>query len=375
MGLVLKVRGQETSKIKIAWGDDQWDPPTYSVSRGLVSAAATKVRLVLNQISEEYMRQPNPDYSPFLTDLAQAGADLSSELFDAIDGDRQTAIDAKALIAQTTTRRPLTIHSDASIHVPWGFVFLGDPDAMPAPTRTIADFSDFWLERYSISTRFNPCNLMPNTARPRANFRILLALHKGLHERAQEHIPHERKECFQRIQRYQVGVVAEWELCRRKWREISKQDSVLYVYGHSDGTSIELDPAIDPNPKMEAVRFHNFFRKADASSASIFFLNGCVTGSGQDHDGFLRVTSMPGFYGFIGTEANVPNKFASEYGIDFMHHLCELGLSVQESYDKLRISHFPLSLLYSCFAHPHFRVEPVPKTLCNAGEPCDVHAS
>src|SRR5262249_4760853 len=174
------------------------------------------------------------------------------------------------------------------------------------------------------------------------------------------------RERFHKIQSYEVGAVAEWELCRRKWREISKQDSILYVYGHSDGTTIELDPEVDRKPKMEAIRFHNFFRKADATSASIFFLNGCVTGSGNDHNGFLRVTSMPGFYGFIGTEARVPNTFASEYGTDFMHHLCEMGQSVYQTYEELRTRHFPLSLLYSCFAHPEFRVEPVSETYCTA---------
>jgi hypothetical protein len=374
MGLVLKITGQGSTQTKMAWTDDQWDPPTYSVSKELVSNAAAKVRAVLNRISEDYVRSPNPDYRPFLSELVEAGADLSAELFDPVDGDRETAAHARDFIATAKGRQLLTINSDASIHVPWGFVFYGDRDQMRAPTGTLTDFSGFWLDRFKIFTRFNPCNRMPDAARPRENFRILMALHRSLHDKAQQQLAPERRERFERIQREEVGAVANWKLCCEKWREMENHDSILYVYGHSNGIKIELDPAVDPKFEMEAVRFHNSFRKTDPRTASIFFLNGCVTGVGQDHNGFLRVTSMPGFYGFIGTEAKVPNKFASEYGTDFMHNLCVLGRSVQETYEELRTRHFPLSLLYSCFAHPNFRVEPASEVYGNkgslAGSPC-----
>jgi hypothetical protein len=128
MGLVLKIRGQGSSHTKMAWTDDQWDPPPYSVSRELVAKAAGSVRAVLNRISEEYLTSPKPDYRPFLPDLIEAGADLSAELFDPVEGARETAAQAQDLIAGAQGRQRLTINSDASIHVPWGFVFDGDGD-------------------------------------------------------------------------------------------------------------------------------------------------------------------------------------------------------------------------------------------------------
>jgi hypothetical protein len=375
MGLILKVSGQRSGHIKLAWTDDQWDPPAYSVSKELVSRAAANVRAVLNRISEEYLTSPNPDYSQCLSDLIEAGAELSAELFDPVGGDRQTAAQAQDFISDlvfAAKGRPrLTIHSDASVHVPWGFVFAADPETVPERTGTLSDFSGFWLDRFSICTRFNPYNLMQNGARPRDNFRILMALHRSLHESAQQQLAPERREYFENIKNYEVGAVADWGLCRRKWKAIQKQDSILYFYGHSDGSMIELDPGVDPKFRMEALKFHNAFRKHDACSASIFFLNGCLTAMGQEHNGFLRVTAMPGFYGFIGTEAKVPSKFASEYGTDFMHNLCVLGRSVQETYEELRIPHFPLSLLYSCFAHPDFRVEPAPAVYPKKDSPVD----
>src|SRR5262249_38457753 len=186
---------------------------------------------------------------------------------------------------------------------------------------------------------------------------------KSLHEQAQHLLAPECRECFKKIEAVEVGAVGDWEECRERWKNIETQDSVFYVYGHSDGTGIELDPQVNDEYKMEAVRFHRAFQKTDAGShsATIFILNGCLTGRGEAHNGFLRTTAMPGFYGFIGTEAEVPNKFASEYGTDFMDSLCFWGRSVQETYDDLQVRHFPLSLLYSCFAHPDYRVEPPPQ--------------
>jgi hypothetical protein len=362
MGLLLRVSGHSADRLKISWAEDHWHPPAYTVSRSLVSEATLRVREVLNRISAAYMSSPEADYRPLLPELAEAGADLSAELFDALEGDRRTAEEARALVAEpraTKDKLGLTIHSDASIHIPWGFVYFDDPYNMPKLTGEITDFSGFWSDKFSISTHFNSYNRMPSSTRPRSRFRILLALHKGLHKSAEEELADEQKACFERLQGYEVGAFVDWEVCRRKWQEISKHDSVLYVYGHSDGTMIELDPKVSSMSKLGAVRFHNFFRKANGESASIFFINGCLTAAGREHNGFLRVTSMPGFFGFIGTEAKVPNKFATEYGIEFMSSLCEMGCSVQETYEDLRRRLFPLSLMYSCFAHPHFRVEPV----------------
>src|SRR5215469_4920491 len=40
---------------------------------------------------------------------------------------------------------------------------------------------------------------------------------------------------------------------------------------------------------------------------------------------FLRLWRLPGFHGFIATEAEVPSVFASRYGMTFLRHLSREG--------------------------------------------------
>ena len=55
----------------------------------------------------------------------------------------------------------------------------------------------------------------------------------------------------------------------------------------------------------------------DRKTACLVFVNGCCTATGHADGGFLEATGMQGFYGFIGTEANVPDVFALRFGLDF----------------------------------------------------------
>src|SRR5215831_9375825 len=40
---------------------------------------------------------------------------------------------------------------------------------------------------------------------------------------------------------------------------------------------------------------------------------------------FVRLSRLPGFHGFIATEAEVPSVFASRYGMTFLRHLSRGG--------------------------------------------------
>src|SRR5215472_3677650 len=73
---------------------------------------------------------------------------------------------------------------------------------------------------------------------------------------------------------------------------------------------------------------------------------------------FVRLSRLPGFHGFIATEAEVPSVFASRYGMTFLRHLSRGGQSVGDTFDTLRRegSLFPLNLLYTCFADRDFRL-------------------
>jgi hypothetical protein len=108
---------------------------------------------------------------------------------------------------------------------------------------------------------------------------------------------------------------------------------------------------LDPNG------FSACFKKERANQTNtLCFINGCRTADGDWGNGFLSVTSTHGFQGFIGSEAEIPNDCATRYAVEFLTELLEEGSSVDRAYEKIRRTCFPMSLWYSCYAYPGFRL-------------------
>jgi hypothetical protein len=200
---------------------------------------------------------------------------------------------------------------------------------------------------------------MAGGPRKRETFRMLHALHKDRFNKALHRLPGKQKQMLEGIVDCRVGNVTNWDECKTKWSEIEENDSLLHIFGHSDGTKVYLkDEVTDENYCLEADRFKSLFTKGKQTrSVTICFLNGCRTGGGQVGESFLDVLFDRGFQGFIGTEAEVSNDFAALYAAEFMNLLWNEGSSVREAFDALRTKLFPLSLMYSCYAHPEFCVE------------------
>jgi hypothetical protein len=355
--LNLRFEEQEGNKLKLVWMGDNWST-TYSVRIQSVKAATDQLRQILDQVSEHYRTSVAPDYSAFLTDLAATGAALADSLFDNIvDGDPAEAAQARQNIFDTPGRQALNIYSDMSVHVPWGFAFEGDPWQLPDPTRTPADFACFWLNRFNITVRCNSAAQLRPSARPKETFRVLYALHKELHQAAVAVLPAGTKEKLDDLLAMNIGTSTDWVDCREKWERIVENDSIFYIFGHSDGQSIALSPGNTLRDRINTTMFRSTFKKKHGSrTATICFVNGCGTARGILDASFLNASSGPGYYGFIGTEAELSNEFATIYGMEFMGKMCRQGRSVQEAFEELRTELFPLSLFYACFAHPDFRV-------------------
>jgi hypothetical protein len=166
---------------------------------------------------------------------------------------------------------------------------------------------------------------------------------------------------------YAVGNVTNWDVCRDKWKAIEENDSLLHIFGHSDGEKVYLQDPVPGAPVdnlycLEADRFKGLFgKKRQTRSVTVCFLNGCRTGAGPVGESFLDVLFDRGFQGFVGTEAEVSNEFAVLYAGEFMSRLWYGGLSIRKAFDELREELFPLSLMYSCYAHPDFRIEAAPR--------------
>ena len=140
------------------------------------------------------MRVKPPDYRPFLPRLAEAGVTLSDVLFSVQGGASDAAEQAKEVIAVMQPRERLTVYSDASVHVPWNFVYRGsEPDGLSDASGRIEDFRDFWSSLFSINTRFNRTEFMADKPRARANFRVLYILNRDqLKNATQEFNDHEK---------------------------------------------------------------------------------------------------------------------------------------------------------------------------------------
>lgn len=370
-GYRLSISPERGDEYKLVWGDPYEELQPYCVSGSRVVDASEKVRDILSKISKHYREceiiKRKPTYSQFLPDLTRAGEELSQSLFDPSSGDTNSANEARQLVQSMAGNRiALSIMiSGTPLHVPWGFLYRGDPDADFKLTETLADFKDFWTSIFDINVSYSRARLFRlrneriASRNSNSHFFLLQALHDSLFDDATKNLSPDDQGLVAKLAKIPIGSGTDWRTCRKKWQSGGDTDSIIYVFGHSDGRSIFLSNSDDGSSKLDANGFSASFKKqADTQSKTICFLNGCRSGGGYLGSSFLTVTSSQGFYGFIGSEAELSNVFAARYGAEFISQLCIAGLSVQETFSLLRdrVDLFPLNLFYSCYALPEFRL-------------------
>jgi hypothetical protein len=358
--IALQLAGQGDAT-KLAWTGPTWSK-TYCVNREMLYNASQDVRGVLQEIAQKYLR-PSGSYLLNYPALAHAGEELRVALFTDLQGQYATK-----LVQHLESQPPgtwLTVFSDASVQVPWNFVLFGDPNELPPPAQALQDFDRFWSGCFKIVTRFSSTEFPPSAV-SRSNLRTLLALHASRFASAEELLSRRYPDIHDKIEQllqFQVGAQDNWDKCRSSWRNISQNDSILYVFAHSDGQKLYLkdEDRIDETDRhryaISTTGFQTIFAKPrDTHSNSLCFINGCRTADGKLGDGFLSVTSGVGFHGFIGSEAEISSDWATRYAVEFLHGLIIESKPVHEVYNELRARCFPLSLWYSCCAEPNFRV-------------------
>jgi hypothetical protein len=364
-GYRLSVSPEGGDEFKLVWSDHCSDLQPYRVSGTRVTKASEKVREVLNSLSEHYRKceitKTKPDYSPYYSDLARAGVHLAEALFNRTSGDQGSADEARSLISSINQQVPLTVViSGTPLHVPWAFVFRGDLDSLQPISGTLDDFRDFWTNIFDINISYSRTNFLKSIQGERRAPFILHALHEKRFNDAKALLTEPERTVVDQLLSFRVGNATDWDSCRRKWRSSEDADSIIYIFGHSDGQNIFLsEETDDPKYILDANAFSDTFRKrSGARSNTICFINGCRTGAGLLGSSFLSVTASQGFFGFIGSEAELSNVFAARYGADFMQKMCVDGLSVQEAFAAMRVRGdlFPLNLLYSCYAQRDFKL-------------------
>lgn len=376
-GLRLNVSPEQGDEYKLVWGCGAGELRPYAVSGERVRRASEDVRRVLNSITDRYRsweiagKEGPFDYAPLLSELAYAGENLCEALFTATSGNQISALEARTFISASLEETiPLTIFvSGTPLHVPWGFVFRGDATDLPAARGEAADFRDFWTSLFNISVSFSRTSLFGLKKPSQDSFYLVHALHDKNFSSATSALSADQQKFVTEIINLELGNFTDWISCRKKWREsqdeqriLEQQDpnSIIYIFGHSDGKIISLsEDASDSRYIIDSNGFSATFKKSPRSgSSTICFINGCRTGGGYLGDGFITVTAMHGFQGFIGSEAELSSTFAARFGAEFMRRMCLDGYSVEEAFAELRWQpeFFPLSLLYSCYAEPQFRV-------------------
>jgi hypothetical protein len=387
MGSFVLHIAEEGDNFKLIWtgyeGDDIWTPNPYLVDAGPLQQAASAVRTQLRAIAFMPGRCSAAEFASLLHDLAQRGQELFLQLMPASDSASGDSTEVQGRLQQAEQsssgeRHELKVTLGTErLFVPWGFVFSRSMDNLPkVPSVSLADMTGFWLSQFNISIAYGGSRPLPNDRK--ASFCRLFALHEDMFARAKTSLVDEHMdECLARLDALledQPKPTTDWDNFESAWTRVTDDyDTILYMYGHSDGKRIQLrDSGDDPkdNPKFDLlVSSLRRFRKKTRGSASIFILNGCRTAAPTSTSAeepmsanFLKETRQLGYYGFIGTEAQVSNTFACRYGTEFLWRLCKEGKSVGEAFDELleRDDLFPQNVLYTCYADRKFRFASVP---------------
>lgn len=373
------------NKFKLTWqipdGVDTLEPPAYSVDAGTLQQTVIAVREQLRDIAFATSPIAKQEFAEVLERLAQRGSDLFQELLPDSEGYQFDLKQRLQKVSQASSgeRYDLKIILETDrLLVPWGFAFSGDvanlPDAK-ALSLSLADMKGFWLSHFNISITYSGNLPLPSERKTRAC--KLFALHSDMFAAARRSLEQDPKlttviDRLDQILDENKKPTVDWTSFFDQWGKVGNEDdAILCLYGHSDGQRIELrdkkrEEEIEDDPKFDllAANFKKFRKRPDGS-ASIFLLNGCRTAAPEPGSrqipistNFLKETRTSGYFGFIGTEAQVSNVFACRYGAEFMWRLFQEGRSVGEAFDELfhDDSLFPQNLLYSCYAERKFRL-------------------
>jgi hypothetical protein len=397
----LRISKQDVGNYKFTWTTFEENDTTslsYLVSEGSLKDAAHAVRLQLRVIAFQRGKPGKAEFKPILKRLAQRGKDLflqlmgpageaaelrqrfeqlaqaSNKAWLTYEASKKESADREAL---NKTRQDFTVVLEVDdLFVPWGLVFAGRLKDLPAePKVSPADMDGFWLSHFKISIVYSRTKKLP--AQRKTSARKLFALHNAMFTEAKELLKTDDRECLERLEKLideNMKPASDWDEFKASWEIVgTDHDSVLYLFGHSNGQRIELKDKTsgdvaevdDPTYDLTASGLIGLRKEQPGDSAAIFLFNGCQTVSPSPESpevpisaNFLRETCGSGYWGFIGTETQVSNVFACQYGTEFLWRLYNEGRSVGQAFDELLQSDklFPQSVLYSCYADRRFRL-------------------
>lgn len=382
------------SFVKFAWAigpNDDASDYRYKVARSELLQASEQLRVALRKLAMLSNLRPDKDsardsdYARALRAISERGAELRENIFHPVDGNIDIAREVKDLLEEQalgdeSSKAAITILlGDEQILVPWSFVAISDTNRTPPPIKcSMEDFSNFWLHKFRLTVKYQGGKpSLPKNRRDQ--HKCVFALHEDLFSQAKSTVERanpDAAELHRDVVMDDDITDNDWYNIRSRWADMKDDfDSIVYVFGHSDGEQIILNDSTNADGAVLPVSgfARTFEREPNTPTASICILNGCRTGAPAAVSPwpatFVKATRGNGFYGFIGTETEIANDSAHLFGLKLLKRLRVQGESLGDAFDAVRHEErlFPSSLLYSCFANRDFRVPSVPAGPCDGG--------
>jgi hypothetical protein len=360
--IIIRTERAGDGLVKIVWGDSTGARfPPYRLYVKWLNDKALASRAALKAFHTAYL-QPHPDFTQAIATLADHGYQLRRALFDDCPPEDRAAAAEPSLWFESLVRDPdspiiISVHADPIMPIPWGLLHeFGS-------TQCNGDvYMGFWALRYQVAALYN--GMAPRQlqiARPAGNVKLLSGLNQAVFESTREHLDAAQKDFIVNFLDRPVGRAFTSTGCRKRWNEVGDSDCVIHFFGHASGSELRFSDT----DRLTASSFRNLFRREShvvrprtEPSYVLSFLNGCSSVSGDDANNFLVATADPGFCGFIGAEATVPDRFAMLFGQELLHSLLNEGIPVREAMSRLWRKHRPMALFYGCYAHPDFSISP-----------------
>jgi hypothetical protein len=346
-------------QVKVVWSDSTGSRfPPYRLYRQWIAKKAEAVRAALDYVCAAYV-DPRLGFERPLRILADRGAELRQALFqDHVPDDSAVAADPRDWFEelQKSASLPARIvaYADPVLPIPWGLLYeegTAGPDSV--------DCAAFWALRHDVVALYG--GMVPQSfgmVRSAENALLLSGLNQEVFHKTTGHLGDIQKNFVLEYIKRPIGPAFSSSGCGKRFKQVGSKDCVFHFFGHASASELRFSD----DDILTVSGFRRLFYRESRSLRQhpefgyvLSFLNGCASGTGQDADSFLVATAYPGFCGFIGAEAIVPDRFALLFGHELLHCLLEEGLSVRDAMIKLWQKHRPMALFYGCYAHPNFK--------------------
>jgi hypothetical protein len=219
----------------------------YKGDRGLINRRAQEVRRTLSELVATAMDDSTASLAPILKKLAGDGAKLRKALFHSDDDPERSAKVERWFSSRTGPRR-VTFVVDGYVHVPWGLIYDGDPEALSddADAMDPSVYNGFWCLKYlacCVYSRVQP--LSADDVRPRDSTYVLAVVDQRELANSVGHLPAEEAAV---LELHMGQAIVSTEELRVRWEQLQKSNRVLFFYCHANETTLALSTQTSLRP-------------------------------------------------------------------------------------------------------------------------------